>query len=95
MGDARLRRITCEVHILCLWFLNKYIGNCETPYFQNLVVQYRQYHKQGALEPLVLRCRILAPYVPLRATSSESVPSVDIVNIVQRNSAKTEFRNSY
>ena len=31
------------------------------------------------MEPLVLRCRILAPYVPLRATSSESVPGVDIV----------------
>ncbi len=45
------------------------------------------------MEPLVLRCRILAPYVPLRATSSESVPSVDIVYIVQRSVTKTEFRN--
>ncbi len=44
------------------------------------------------MEPLVLRCRILAPYVPLRATSSESVPSVDIVYIVQRSITKTEFR---
>jgi len=45
------------------------------------------------LEPLVLRCRILAPYVPLRATSSKSVPSVDIVYITQRSVTKTEFRN--
>ncbi len=45
------------------------------------------------MEPLVLRCRILAPYVPLRATSSKSVPGVDIVYIVQRSVTKTEFRN--
>ena len=45
------------------------------------------------MEPLVLRCRILAPYVPLRATSSKSVPSVDIVYIVRRSVTKTEFRN--
>ena len=45
------------------------------------------------MEPLVLRCRILAPYVPLRATSSKSVPSVDIVYIVQWSVTKTEFRN--
>ena len=45
------------------------------------------------MEPLVLRCRILAPYVPLRATSSKSVPSVDIVYITQRSVTKTEFRN--
>ena len=29
----------------------------------------------GALKPSVLRCRILAPYVPLRAESSASVPA--------------------
>ena len=45
------------------------------------------------MEPLVLRCRILAPYVPLRATSSKSVPGVDIVYIAQRSVTKTEFRN--
>jgi len=45
------------------------------------------------LEPLVLRCRVLAPYVPLRATSSKRVPSVDIIYIVQRSVTKTEFRN--
>ncbi len=45
------------------------------------------------MEPLVLRCRTLAPYVPLRATSSESVPSVDIAYIVQRSVTKTEFHN--
>ena len=45
------------------------------------------------MEPLVLRCRILAPYVPLQATSSKSVPGVDIVYIVQRSVTKTEFRN--
>ena len=57
------------------------------------VVQYQQYHKQGALEPLVLRCRILAPYVPLRATSSESVPGIDIVDIAQLDFENMEFRN--
>ena len=30
------------------------IGKCETHCFQNLVVKYRQCHKQGALEPPVL-----------------------------------------
>ena len=45
------------------------------------------------MEPLVLRCRILAPYVPLRATSSKSVPSVDIVYIAQRSVTNREFRN--
>lgn len=39
---------------------------------------------QGILEPSVLRCRTLAPYVPLRATYSESVPSGDIAYIPQR-----------
>ena len=45
------------------------------------------------MEPLVLRCRILAPYVPLRATSSESVPCVDIVDIAQPDFENREFRN--
>ena len=34
----------------------------------NVVVQTIQVHKRGAMSPSVLRCRILAPYVPLRAT---------------------------
>ena len=36
--------------------------------FKTSVVQYRQYHKQGAMEPSVLGLRVLQPYVPLRAT---------------------------
>ncbi len=44
------------------------------------------------MEPSVFRCRILAPYVPLRATSSASVPCDDIVYILQRTYQKTEFR---
>lgn len=45
------------------------------------------------MEPSVLRCRTLAPYVPLRATYSESVPSGDFVYIAQRT-AKTKLSHS-
>ena len=31
----------------------------------------------GTLSPSVLRCRIVAPYVPLRTKCSESVPTAD------------------
>ena len=67
------------------------LGNCETPYFQNPVVQYKQYHKQGALEPPVLG-EVFSSLAPLRVTSSASVPSVDMVYIVQRSVTKSEFR---
>jgi len=46
-------------------------------YFQNVVVQYRQYHKQGTLEPPVLS-KVFSSLAPLRATSSASVPCVDL-----------------
>ena len=32
---------------------------------------------KGTVSPSVLRCRTLAPYVPLRTKCSESVPSAD------------------
>lgn len=37
----------------------------------------RQIHKQGLLERLVLRRRILPPYVPLPALSSASGPALN------------------
>ncbi len=52
-------------------------GVCKTPYIQNTVGQYRQYHKQGALEPSVLS-EVFSSIALLRATSSASVPRVDM-----------------
>ena len=43
----------------------------------NLVVKYRQYHKHGALEPSVLS-EVFSSLALLRATSSGSVPCVDL-----------------
>ena len=40
------------------------------------------------MSPPVFRCCFLAPYAPLRATSSESVPCGDFVEIVQRTLPK-------
>ena len=55
----------------------KFLGNCEIYYFEKLVVQYRQNHKQGALEPPVLG-EVFSSLAPMRVTSSESVPCVDL-----------------
>ena len=64
---------------VCDLYLQTILDNCETPYFQNLVVQNQHFHKQGALEPSVLRLRVLQPYVPLRVTSSASVPCCELL----------------
>ena len=46
----------------------------------------------GTVSPSVLRCRILAPYVPLRTRCSESVPVTDrFISI--GSTLRTEFRN--
>jgi hypothetical protein len=34
----------------------------------------------GTLEPSALSCRVVAAYVPLRATSSESVPAANCID---------------
>jgi hypothetical protein len=47
----------------------------------------------GNLEPSVLRLRILQPYVPLRATISESVPAWDFVQFAQNKYLKSVFCN--
>ncbi len=44
------------------------------------------------MEPLVLS-EVFSSLAPLRVTSSASMPSVDIVYIVQRTVGNTEFRN--
>ena len=44
------------------------------------------------MEPSVLRCCVLAPYVPLRVTSSESVPCDEFVYFVQDRKCISEFR---
>ena len=46
------------------YLLTLKLGNCETPHFQNLVVQYTQCQKQGALEPPVLS-EVLSNLAPL------------------------------
>ena len=46
----------------------------------------------GTVSPSVLRCRILAPYVPLRTRCSESVPVTDRV-ISTGSALRSEFRN--
>ena len=53
----------------------KFLGNCEIYYFEKLVVQYRQNHKQGALEPPVLG-EVFSSLAPMRVTSSEDRKSV-------------------
>ena len=46
----------------------------------------------GTVSPSVLRCRVLAPYVPLRTRCSESVPVTDrFISIGV--ALQTKFRN--
>ena len=44
----------------------------------------------GTVSPSILRCRILAPYVPLRTKCSESVPAAGR-SISAGSASQTEF----
>ena len=74
---------------------NILLGICETPYFQNLVAQYRQIKSRVLMSPSVLRRCILAPYVPLRATCSASVPCVDLSILRNGRLEKLSSANAY
>ena len=61
-----------------LLFVKKMLGNCETLDKLSFICANLHIINKVLPTPSVLGHRILAPYVPLRVSGSESVPCVDM-----------------
>ena len=81
-----LRYVFLYYNMMLIRCLRNLLSDC-------LGVQNNEFMSKGTLEPSVLRCCILAPYVLLRATSSESVPCDEFDYFVQRRKCISEFCN--